>query len=245
MYSITTSRHFTDTGSYQREKEDLSYYIFKDLNFSDSKRHISFYRSDFRGSKFINVNFYRNNLDRADFISCALKKSSFISVDFGGCEVKNCYFDNVNFERNKYDAMAIQQSTFIDCNFYNEHFMITMYDCKFIRCTFTDCSFDESSTEKLEFVNCKISNTNFATMHAECHTFISCELNNVCLDTSYVFSYFFYNTNLDSIDFLSRGEVVHLRALNNLYKRLLGETRYFEFTLIHLTKVTTRCIFLV
>ena len=226
MNEIAKIRTFVDTGSYQREKEDLSYYVFKDINFFESKRHISFFRSDFRGSSFFNVKFYRNNFDRADFISCNIRSCGFDSVDFGGCEIKNCYFENAVFKSNKYNGTAIHQSTFVNCHFCNEQFLITMYECKFIECSFSNCGFEQSSTEKLEFLHCQITDTNFATMHAERHTFISCKLKGVCLDISYVFGYLFYDTNIEVADFLYRGEKVFI---NNPYDKLYSESRYFEY----------------
>ncbi|MDR0442010.1 MAG: pentapeptide repeat-containing protein [Treponema sp.] len=229
MNEISKAKTFMDTGSYQREKEDLTYHIFRDLNFLESKRHISFFRTDFRGSNFINVKFYRNNFDRADFISCSIRNCSFDSVDFGGCEIKNCYFEEIVFKNNKYDGTAIHQSSFIDCQFSDEQFLLTMYDCKFINCSFCGCRYERSSTEKLEFIGCQIFDTDLATMHAEGHTFISCKLNNVCLGSYYVFGYLLYNTKLDDVDFLYHGEKVSFDVIEGLYKKLLSESRHFEF----------------
>jgi uncharacterized protein YjbI with pentapeptide repeats len=226
MNEIEKIRTFVDTGSYQREKEDLSYHVFNDMNFYESKRHISFFRSDFRGSSFFNVKFYRNNLDRADFISCNFRSCSFDSTDFGGCEIKNCYFEDAAFKGNKYNGTALYQCTFVNCNFCDEQFLITMYECKFIDCSFANCGFEQSSTEKLEFLRCKITDTNFATMHAERHTFISCKLEGVCLGISYVFGYLFCDTNIEVTDFLYRGEKVFI---NNSYEKLYSESRYFEY----------------
>ena len=54
--------------------KDLSYMNFKDIDFS-LYNPISFFRSDFRGSRFENIIFKNTILDRADFIaeySCAI-----------------------------------------------------------------------------------------------------------------------------------------------------------------------------
>ena len=229
MNAITNIRIFVDTGSYQREKEDLSFHLFNNLDFTTNKRHISFFRSDFRGSRFVDVKFYRNNFNRADFISCTFRNCSFDVVAFGCCEMKNCYFENVTFDANNYNNMSVQQCSFINCNFKSEHFLMTMYDCNFNNCRFEGCSFEQSSTEKLVFTNSQIYNSDLATMHAEGHVFNSCELKHVCIDVSYVFGYLFYETKTDDIDFLYRGEIVNLKSLTDLSKRLLIEQRFFEF----------------
>jgi len=229
MNELIKARIFVDTGSYQREKEDLTYCTFKDLNFVESRRHISFFRSDFRGSNFFNVNFFRNNFDRADLISCNIRNCSFDSVDFGNCEIKNCYFEDIVFKNNKYDGTAIQQSTFVNCHFHDEQFLFTMYECNFIDCSFSTCRFEKSSTEKLEFLRCRIIDTDLATMHAEWYTFISCDLKNVCIGNNYVFGYLLYDTNIEEVDFLYHGEKIHYNTLESPYKKLWEEERYFEF----------------
>ena len=229
MDKISYVNRFVDTGSYQREKEDLSFHLFENIDFTESKRHISFFRSDFRGSRFTNVKFFRNNFNRADFISCNIRMCEYLDVDFGSCEIKNCYFENSVFSGNKYDGTTIQQSTFVNCQFKNDQFLVAMHDCHFIGCNFSECTFEQSSTEKLMFTNCQLSDSDFATMHAEGHAFISCTLKNICLGVSYVFGYLFSDTNVEDIDYLYRGEIVSYKALSNLYNRLLPESRYFEF----------------
>lgn len=67
--------------------KDLSYTLFKDIDFS-SYTPISFFRSDFRGSRFENVKFQNNCFDRADFIGCTFINCTFINVDFGHADEK-------------------------------------------------------------------------------------------------------------------------------------------------------------
>ena len=71
------------------EKCDLSYRIFKDLDFSVIGP-ISFFRSDFRGSKFSSITFLCNNFDLADFIGNTFLNVEFREVNWGNSEVKNC-----------------------------------------------------------------------------------------------------------------------------------------------------------
>ncbi|MCL2064774.1 MAG: pentapeptide repeat-containing protein, partial [Candidatus Cloacimonetes bacterium] len=214
-------------GSYQREKEDLSYYLFENIDFSEHIRHISFFRSDFRGSKFTNVYFYKNNLDRADFISACFTKCSFKSANFGGCEIKNCYFENTVFDNNLYKDASIQQSIFNNCVFSDEKFLVSMYDCSFINCKIKNCSFEMSTTEKLSFNRCFIENVDFATMHAEMHSFIHCDLRNVCIGSSYIFGYLICHTNLENMVLLYRGEKVSLDKSN--IQSLYSQERFYEF----------------
>ena len=76
---------------------NLSYIKFKDIDFSIYKP-ISFFRSDFRGSRFENIKFQNNYFDRADFIGSTFINCQFINVNFGACEMKSCFFVDSVFE---------------------------------------------------------------------------------------------------------------------------------------------------
>jgi len=227
MNELVVSKKFNDTGSYQREKEDLSFCLFENIDFFESKRHISFFRSDFRGSKFLFVNFYKNNFDRADFISANFTNSSFEQTNFGGCEIKNCYFENVVFKNNLYKDASIQQCIYNNCVFSNEIFLISMFDCTLINCKIIDCSFEMSTTERLSFNNCFIENVDLATMHAEMHSFINCNLNNVCIGSCFIFGYLICKTNIEHVDFLYRGEKVNIDNIS--IQELYNQSRFFEY----------------
>ncbi|MDR2166407.1 MAG: pentapeptide repeat-containing protein, partial [Clostridiales bacterium] len=69
MGELVRQKRFASTGSTSREKEDFTYTLFENIDFMQDDSPVSFFRSDFRGAKFVNVIFYRNNFDRADFIS--------------------------------------------------------------------------------------------------------------------------------------------------------------------------------
>jgi uncharacterized protein YjbI with pentapeptide repeats len=225
--ALIARKKFCDTGSYQREKEDLTFCLFENINFYESKRHISFFRSDFRGSKFSLVQFYKNNLDRADFISANFTNCYFEQTNFGGCEIKNCYFENTDFKNNQYKDASIQQCIFNNCTFSNEKFLVSMFDCTFINCNIIDCSFEMSTTERLSFNDCLIENVDLATMHAEMHSFINCNLKNVCIDSGYIFGYLICRTNIESVDFLYRGEKVNIDYSN--IQKLYTQSRFFEY----------------
>lgn len=155
MGNIIKFNRFTDNGSLSREKENLSYTLFEKLDFINVLPKISFFRSDFRGSRFINVTFHKNNFDRADFISAIFENCSFNEVDIAACEIKNCYFNNCNFTLNNYANTSIQECTFENCTFENEQFLVHMKNCVFINCTMKNCNFDRSSTEKWSSQNVK------------------------------------------------------------------------------------------
>lgn len=231
MENQITRTLFLLTGSSQRESEDLSLMLFKDINFKKIKQKISFFRSDFRQSHFINTHFYFNNFDRADFISCVFENCKLERCNIASSEIKNCYFFNVEFSANQYDNTSIQDCIFEDCSFPDENFLVNMKSCKFINCIFSNCNFERSTTELLEFQNCKLINTNLATMHAERHQFSHCELKNVEIDLSYFFSYLVSNTSMDEIEFLYRGHSVDLKSgtiLTDSFDKLVRENRYYE-----------------
>ena len=195
------------------EGKDLSYSIFEKVDFHKFIHSVSFYRSDFRGTKFTNINFYKNNFDRSDFLSAIIIDCTFDKVQFGCCQMKNCYFKNVRFTNNFYRNTSIHSTTFVDCEFPDETFLINMQHCKLINCTFSGCSFEMSTTDSNIFEKCKFINTNLATMHAENHKFIECELENVCIGSSYFFGYSIANCTLKQVVFLYRGERISFESL--------------------------------
>lgn len=212
------------------ERTNLSYLIFKGLNFKKEPFPISFFRSDFRGSKFENVEFYKNNFDRADFVNSVFQDCIFQKVNFGCCQMKNCLFHNVVFDGNFYKNTSIHSTTFIGCSFPDESFLINMQRCQFIDCTISGCLFEMSTTDTVTFKNCIIKNSNLATMHAEYHTFINCDLTNCFLGTSYFFGYLIANCTMTDILFLYRGYEVPYNELNikEIYNDYEKNHRFYE-----------------
>lgn len=233
MNGIMKLSVFIDNTNNIREKENFSYTLFKDKNLFHNDIGITFFRCDFRGSKFVNCNFYKNNLDRSDFIACVFQNVSFKNTEIAACEMKNCYFDNVIFEdKNHYNNTSIQECTFSNCRFKSEQFLVNMKNCKFINCVFSYCSFERSTTEKLFFEKCNIYGTDLATMHAERHIFKECVLRDVYIGIDYIFGYLFYNTNIEGMIVLYHGDEVCLEnesIFTSYIKDLWIQQRYYEF----------------
>ncbi|MGW7160046.1 pentapeptide repeat-containing protein [Paenibacillus taichungensis] len=231
MSGIMRYNKFTHNGSLSREKENLTYTLFEKLDFIHDLPKISFFRSDFRGSRFVNVSFHKNNFDRADFISAIFENCLFTDVDIAACEMKNCYFNNCNFTLNNYADTSIQECTFVNCIFEDEKFLVNMKNCTFINCTLKNCTFERSTTERMEFTDCEIFKTNLATMHAENYSFKSCVLEEVSLGISYIFGYKFYKTDISRLDVLYRGNTVKMNVDNfsEYIIELLPQQRFSEF----------------
>lgn len=231
MYDLVPIRTFEDTGNTKREKEDLTYMHFLNLRQENTVAPISFFRSDFRGSSFSNCYFFNNNFDRADFIACIFGNCCFDNVNIAASEIKNCYFYDTVFRLNHYNHTSVQESTFENCEFRDEHLLVNMKNCTFINCKLNSCSFERSTTESVSFSNCQIKDSDMATMHAEGHKFSNCQIENTSMGISYIFSYLFYNTDLSNIKILYRGDEIKLtkEAISHQAKLLWRERRLHEF----------------
>lgn len=210
------------------EAKDLSYSVFEEISFYNYVQPVSFFRSDFRGSKFSNVKFYKNNFDRSDFLNSVFINCSFDKVQFGCCQMKNCYFENSSFSNSFYRNTSIHSTTFVNCEFPDEVFLINMQRCKLVNCRFKGCSFEMSTTDNDTFEECTFIDTNLATMHAENHKFIKCKFKNVCIGSSYFFGYSIANCIFEQVFFLYRGEQVPFKELkiSEFYKKFEREHRY-------------------
>lgn len=232
MNELVNYKKYEFNGSFHREKEDFTYTLFIDYDFSTDKQSTSFFRSDFRGARFENIKFHKNNFDRADFISCSFINTTFFDVNIAACEMKNCYYENVKFCKNHYNNTSIQECVFNNCIFEDEKILVNMKNCQFIDCIFKNLTFERSTTESIIFKTCEIFNTDFANMHAERFKFISCILEEVQIDVCYIYGYLFYNTNLIDIKIIYMGETLDFTEDNLLYKfaaKLWGRARYYEF----------------
>lgn len=220
------------------ESRDLSYSIFENIDFHKFIHLVSFFRSDFRGTKFNNNKFYKNNFDRSDFLSAVFIDCSFEKVQFGCCQMKNCYFKNVKFKNNFYRNTSIHSTTFVNCEFPDETFLINMQHCKLVNCTFNGCTFEMSTTDNDTFECCKFYNTNLATMHAENHKFVNCEFNNVCIGSSYFFGYSIANCTWEQVVFLYRGEHVPFEdiMIDEFLKKFEVEHRYNDILNLYINK---------
>lgn len=205
--------------------KDLSYMNFKDIDFS-SYRHLSFFRSDFRGSRFENIIFQNTIFDRADFIACTFINCQFINVNFGACEIKSCIFVDSIIKQCIFDNASLQESLFEKCLLKDQHIQVNMKNCELKNSKIINCTFERSTTEKNKYESCSLENTDFATMHAECHKFIDCELSNVKLDISYVFGYLLCNTSIKDFKILYRGKEVDLDCQEEAMKFLENSRTY-------------------
>ena len=222
------------------EAQNLSYSVLKDTDFHKYSHTVSFFRSDFRGTKFENVSFYKNNLDRSDFLNAVFLNSSFEKVNFGCCQIKNCYIENGTFKNNLYRNTSIHSTTFVNCIFPDESFLINMQHCELVNCKFVGCNFEMSTTDSNVFKNCNFINTNLATMHAENHIFIKCNFDNIYMDSSYFFGYSITKCDLKNIIFLYRGEYVNFDSFNldELINTFKDKHQYSN--LINLLKYTNK-----
>lgn len=226
--NLQVTMNFHNGQSY--EKCNLSYIILKDLDFSDIGP-ISFFRSDFRGSKFSSITFLRNNFDLADFIGNTFLNVEFREVNWGDSEIKNCYFTKCQFYSNSYNDSAIHNTTFEKCIFENETFRMTMFDCEFHNCQFINCIFDQCTTDSLMFSNCQIIKTEMSTMHAENFKFSNCIIRDTFLGSCFIGTYLFKNVDMNLLSFKYRGEILSLHNdfFDELLDAFLKQKRYFEY----------------
>lgn len=225
---LQTALNFQNGQSY--EKCDLSYRVLKDLDFSIIGP-ISFFRSDFRGSKFSSITFCRNNFDLADFIGNTFMNVEFREINWGNSEVKNCYFTKCQFFSNSYNDSAIHNTTFEKCIFENETFRFTMFDCEFHNCQFINCTFDQCTTDSLVFSGCQIIKTEMSTMHAENFKFSNCIIRDTYLGSCFMGTYLFKNVDMNLLSFKYRGEIqsIHSNFFDELIDTFLIQKRYFEY----------------
>lgn len=218
------------------ECRDLSYTIFDNINFSQTGS-ISFYRSDFRGSKFSSDIFFENNFDLADFIGNTFINVEFQMVNWGNCEIKNGVFIKCQFDKNVYGDLAIHNCNFEKCTFENEVFHMTMFDCSFTKCKFINCIFDQCSTDNIAFDNCTFVKVEMSTMHAENFEFSSCILRDTYLGACFLGTYMLKNVDISLIKFKYRGEVVNIGSDDYFYlflNQLKQQNRIFEYLNLYL-----------
>lgn len=214
------------------EKQDLTYQIFKDLDYTKLVHKTSFYRSDFRGSKFENITFYQNNFDIADFINNIFFNVEFKEVQFGEAEFKNCVFQKCFFKENSYVSASFTNCTFLKCDFSKEEFRLDMKDCIFKDCTFRTCVFDQCSTDTIEFNDCVILKCELSTMHAENYKIINCIFRDTYLGINFLGTYLIKGTDFNLLSFKYRGEIVS-NINNNFFSQythdMFEHSRYYEY----------------
>lgn len=192
------------------EAMNLSYKLFDDLDYTDNELIVSFYRCDFRGSKFNNCVFYKNPFGRADFIDAYICNSKFQEVNWGSCLFENTTFENIHFTRNRYKGVSARYTHFRKCTFNKETIVTNMFDCIYHECTFVDCLYEKSSISNVQFINCTFIRTDISQCHAEQLKFDSCALEEVFLGLPFWATYLFKNTYINRFAFKYRGEIVDI-----------------------------------
>ncbi len=223
------------------EKQDLTYRIFKDIDYTKLKYKTSFYRSDFRGSKFENITFYQNNFDIADFINNIFLNVEFNQVNFGEAEIKNCVFNKCYFKENTYTSVPFTNCSFIKCDFTNETFRLTMKECTFKECTFKSCVFDQCSTDTIEFNDSTIIKCELSTMHAENYKIINCTFRDTYLGINFLGTYLIKGTDFNLLSFKYRGEIVHISNTDYFARYtydMFEHFRYYEYLNLLITQTS-------
>ena len=236
MDIISEIAEFETNNSQYYEGKNLTFLTFRDLDFSKINP-ISFYRSDFRGSKFVSNTFYMNNFDLADFIGNSFINTEFNNVIFGNCEFKNGFFLKCQFNNNSYGDSAIHNCDYKKCLFENETFRMTMFNCTFEDCQFINCVFDQCSTENLEFNNCTFVKVEMSTMHAENFKFSHCTLRDTYLGACFLGTYLLKDVDINILNFKYRGDIVEINSSDyfyNILNDLKEHKRFYEFLNLYL-----------
>lgn len=210
---------------------DFSGHLFKDLDYTTIERPISFFRSDFSQSQFINCTFSKNSFGRADFINSYISNTEFCNVDFGSCLIKNALLRKTIFKKNRYHGVAMQYSYFDSCTFRDEDFITNMYHCEFRECTFINCRFEKSSLDNNTFTNCEFIKVDISECIAENLKFNNCSLRDVNLGSTLWTTYLYKDTDISNFNFKYRGETVdawHGDA-EQFIASLLQKGKYFEY----------------
>jgi uncharacterized protein YjbI with pentapeptide repeats len=238
MDELSVPKLFVDNGNSSRKFENFQNFIFKNLDFKNSKEPISFFRSDFRGTTITKVHFWKNSFERCDFINAYVTDSTFEQCHFR-TDFTNIIFERVIFNTNFQDTCAFYNCIFLNCVFQNERITETVTrNCEYNDCEIKECSFDKNAFDDITFFKTSLQNISLADMGAINLTFDQCSLENVSLDPDYMGSYLIKHTSIAAIKYEYRGHEIPLsgeliedfRTLSIFFTR---ERRYYEaFNLI-------------
>ena len=64
MHSLEKYKYFNYKKGVDYTANSLTYMIFENIDFKSIEENVSFFRCDFRGSTFRNVNFYKKHWDK-------------------------------------------------------------------------------------------------------------------------------------------------------------------------------------
>lgn len=233
MSNLSKHRVFYDTGEIKQEAKNFQGYLFADIDLRKSKEPISFYRSDFRSTKFSNYHLFKNNFDRADFIDSYLSDGTIENCTFGS-DFINTLFHQSLITNNSFESCTLTNCRFNECNFSGGTFKeITMRECKFSNCTFDQVGFEMNTIDEITFKNCRFENMDFSNMTAINLYFINCSFNDFTIDPDYLGSCFVIGDFFGQTNFIYRGHKLDLfdeqkelvEGFINLYQ---DTNRYYE-----------------
>jgi len=234
MGSIAERFKFYDNGNNKRIKENFQGYLFNQINLSDSEHPISFYRSDFRGTKFKDCSFYKNDFSRADLIDSVIENSSFQSCLFRYSELFNSFFSKTTIIDAQFKSASFSRLFFYDCLLESGQLQdVTVRDCSFQKCKIVKTSFVKNSFDEVKFEKCHFAEVDLSNMTAINLYFTDCTFKDLIIDADYLGSYFFKGTYFKEVRIKYRGKFFNLEMskqelIENLFKIFLESNRYYE-----------------
>ncbi|HVU98511.1 MAG TPA: pentapeptide repeat-containing protein [Puia sp.] len=234
MSDIVQTLKFFDNGDQKRERENFQNFLFDRVDQRRTENPISFYRSDFRGARFLFNYFFKNNFSNADFIDCYVESTEFKDCIFKSTEFYNSYLVNVNIQELTFSSTSLVRLVFENTQMSDIKFLSNnIQECKFINTYIADCSFAKTTMDEVTFDKVSFKNVDLSAMTAINLYFSNCRFENVTIDADYLGSYFFKEKYIDLLQLKYRGKLVKLEIdkvelLANLFKLFLEKKRYYE-----------------
>lgn len=233
MSHLQPAKVFYDTGEDLLESKNFQGFLFRDIDFRKREKPLSFFRSDFRGSKFDLFTLYQNNFDRADFIDSYFNNGTIENCYFGS-DFNNTYFNGIKFVGNQFESCSFYNCIFNGCSFTGGIFKeVNLRECKFLNCRLEHPVFQANTVDEIEFSQCQFEEVDFSNMTMMNIYFSYCTYSGVSIDPDYLGSYFIKGDFLEGTKFKYRGHEIKLfekqqEVVNGLI-HLFGDTnRYYE-----------------
>jgi len=242
MGQIAERLKFYDNGNNKRIKENFQGYLFNKINLSDSKHPISFYRSDFRGTKFKDCSFSKNDFSRSDMIDSVIENSSFSHCLFRYSELFNSFFSKTNIVDTEFKSASFSRLFFNGCLLEGGQLQdVTVRDCSFQECKIIKTSFVKNSFDEVKFEKCGFADVDLSSMMAINLYFTDCTFKDMIIDADYLGSYFFKGSYFKEVRIKYRGKFFNLEMskqelIGNLFKIFLESNRYYEALNLFLQK---------
>lgn len=233
MTDLSKYKRYYFDGDRNQSQRNFQGYLFEDLNFGEISESVSFYRSDFRGSKFLNFKLINNNFDRADFIDSYIEFGRIEKCQFG-TDFLNTYFSKVSFYKNDFESCSFSNCTFDHCEFYGDLFQeVGMRNCTFSDCLFEGVDFSMNTVDEVFFEKTSFNVIDFSNQTAINIHFVNCKFNEFKIDPDYIGSYFIRGDFLGEITFVYRGhEISLLEEQHEIFEGLITlyieNNRYYE-----------------